>query len=119
MPNINVRVTDEILLEIQQLAKAENLTITDFLLFKSLPNYGTNILTVNMVLDRVKELEKGKVFAIPDLFTDEEWCKFSRGSRISTGRKFYEHLKHNENNFQKEVRFLKKNTANLALYKKL
>lgn len=119
MPQITMRVSDNIYKKLNDEAKSKNLTLTDYLLSNSIPNYLDDVLTVAMVLERVSSLKSDKEFTIPSLFTDNEWNNFKPGSRISTGRLFFQELKKNSGNLQSQVEFLKKNSANLAIYRKL
>ncbi|WP_342511933.1 DUF1413 domain-containing protein [Sporosarcina sp. FSL K6-1522] len=119
MPQIAIRVTDEIYKVLNDLAEESNLTVTDYLLANSIKGYLANSLTVGEILDRLSFIKKDELFTIPSLFSHDEWEKFTSGSCISAGRLFRQALNKNSHDLQKSVEFQKKNSANLAIYKKL
>ncbi|PFM11707.1 hypothetical protein COJ40_09110 [Bacillus cereus] len=119
MPQITMRVSEKIYKKLNDEAKSKNLTLTDYLLSNSIPDYLDDVLTVEMVLNRVTSLKSGEEFTLPSLFTENEWNNFKPGSRISTGRLFFQKLEKNSDNLKLQVKFLKKNSANLAIYQKL
>jgi hypothetical protein len=119
MPQITIRVSELVLKQLQALAAESNLSVTDYMLSKSLPGHLDDVLTTNKVLQKVHNLSNGTVFNLPELFADAEWNNFKPGSRIATGRSFFKAVKDDEHGLSKDVAFLRKNSANLALYKKL
>lgn len=119
MPQITLRLSDDILKKIQSLADGENLTVTDYLLSKAVPEYIEDILTVDKVLDKLDLKKKDERFSLKDLFEKDEWESFTTGSRISTGRLFYQAYEKNLYNLKNRIKFLGKNSANLAIYEKL
>ncbi|KOF56129.1 hypothetical protein AGR56_04205 [Clostridium sp. DMHC 10] len=119
MPQITLRVSDEILRTLQTNADTENLTLTDYILCKSIPDYISGILTVGKVVAKIPCKKAGDTFSIKDLFSTSDWKNSTPGSHISTGRLFYEAYKKNEFNLKSRIEFVGKNSANLAIYKKL
>lgn len=119
MPQITLRVSESISKKLQDLADAKNLTVTDYLISQALPEYIDEIVTVDKVLDKLSTKSIGDVFSIKDLFSSTDWNNFTPGSRISTGRLFYQAYDKNQFNLKSTVEFLGKNSANLAIYKKL
>lgn len=118
MAQITLRVSDEILEKLQSAANAENLTLTDFLLSKTFPTYLNEILTIDKVLEKVSEVPSDTKFSLKSLFPSETWENFTPGSRISTGRLFYQAYKDNKFNLKSLIEFKGKNSANLAFYYK-
>lgn len=119
MPQITLRVSDATFKKLKEAAKIKNLTVTDYLISEVLPEHMDEVVTVNKVLERLKNKKRGDVFSIRDLFSVESWGNFTPGSRISTGRLFYKVYNKNQFNLQKEIKFMGKNSANLAIYEKL
>jgi predicted transcriptional regulator len=119
MPQITLRVSDGTLKKLQEFADAKNLTVTDYIISQSLPNYIDEILTIDKVLDKLLLKKAGDVFSIKDLFSASEWNGSTPGSHISTGRLFFQAYEKNQFNLQSRIEFLGKNSANLAIYKKL
>ena len=119
MPQITIRVTEEAYQQIQNSAAQSNLTITDFLLSKAIPSYLDEVLTVGQIITKISSIRSGETFSLPSLFTEREWNNFKPGSRISTGRRFFKAYENNEFNLKDKVKFEGKNSANLAIYKKL
>ncbi|AKA72332.1 DUF1413 domain-containing protein [Clostridium scatologenes] len=119
MPQITLRVSDGTLKKLQEFADAKNLTVTDYLISQSLPSYIDEILTVGKVLDKLPSKKTDDVFSIKDLFSPSDWKNSTPGSHISTGRLFFQAYEKNQFNLQSRIRFVGKNSANLAIYKKL
>ncbi|MEY8762488.1 MULTISPECIES: DUF1413 domain-containing protein [Clostridium] len=119
MPQITLRVSKSTLKKLQKYADAKNLTVTDYLISQALPNYIDEILTVGKVLDKLPSKKSGNVFSIKDLFSASDWSNSTPGSHISTGRLFFQAYEKNQFNLKSRIEFLGKNSANLAIYKKL
>lgn len=119
MAQITLRVSNDVLERLQSSAAANNLTVTDFLLSKAIPDYLGQKLTVAKVLEKISSKNSGEIFSLRDLFPTNDWNEFTPGSRISTGRLFYQSYTKNEFNLKNIVHFEGKNSANLAFYKKL
>lgn len=119
MPLITLRVSEASLKELQKHADNNKLTLSDYLLSKSLPKYMDEILTVDKVINQLSTKMIGDTFSIKDLFSISEWSNFPIGSRISTGRLFFQAYDQNQFNLRSKVKFLGKNSANLAIYEKL
>lgn len=119
MKQITLRLTEEQFETLKSLAKEQRLSISDYLLTKALPNHLQDILTVDKILQRIEGKNVGETFSLRDLFTKNEWENFIQGSRISTGRLFYKNYLNNESGLKDLVEFLGKNSANLAIYKKI
>ena len=119
MAQITLRLSDDTLEKVQQLSDKENLTVTDYLLSKAVPGYIDTILTVDKILDKLKSTSKDDTFSLKSLYPKDNWESFTTGSRISTGRLFYQAYEKNLYNLQTRIKFLGKNSANLAIYKKI
>lgn len=119
MPQITLRVSESTLKKLQDQADDKNLTLTDYLISQSLPEHINDIVTVDKVISKLSSKKSGDVFSIRDLFSNNEWINFTRGSRISTGRLFFQTYDKNQFNLQSSIKFLGKNSANLAFYKKI
>lgn len=119
MAQITLRLSDDTLKKVQQLAKDANLTVTDYLLSKSVPGYTDNTLTINKVLNKIDNLPKEEIFTLKSLFSKDMWGSFTSGSRISTGRLFYQSYDKNLYDLKNKIEFLGKDSSNLAKYKKL
>lgn len=119
MPQITIRVSQTISEELQKRAELEQLTLSDYLISSALPEYLNEVLTIDKVLNKLKDKEKGTEFTIPSLFTNDEWEHFTKGSRIATGRLFYKKWDKNKDGLKDEVEFKGKNSANIAKYEKL
>lgn len=119
MAQITLRLSDDTLKIVQDLAKKENLTVTDYVLSKSVPGYIDNILTVDNVIENLKSLPKGSVFSLKSLYEKEKWENFTSGSRISTGRLFFKSYDKDLYNLKNRIEFSGKTSANLAKYTKL
>lgn len=119
MAQITLRLSDDMLEKVQQLADETNLTVTDYLLSKAVPGYIDEILTVDKILDKLDSISKNDTFSLKSLYPIDIWESFTTGSRISTGRLFYQSYEKNLYNLKNRIEFLGKNSANLAIYKKL
>lgn len=119
MAQITLRLSDDMLEKVQQLADETNLTVTDYLLSKAVPGYINEILTVDKILDKLDSISKNDTFSLKSLYPIDIWESFTTGSRISTGRLFYQSYEKNSYNLKNRIEFLGKNSANLAIYKKI
>lgn len=119
MPQLTLRISEETLKKLQEYAYKRNLTVTDYVLSRAIPNYLDEVLTVDKVLDKLTFKKSGDVFSLKDLFSKQEWESFSSGSRISTGRLFFQAYKKSDFNLKNIIEFIGKNSANLANYKTL
>lgn len=119
MGQITLRIPDNILEKIQQSANEKKLTLTDLLILNSAPEYLENILTVNKVIDKISTIPVGSKFSLKSLYPIDVWTEFSTGSRISTGRLFFQSYDKNFDNLKSKIKFLGKNSANLAMYEKI
>ena len=119
MAQITLRLSDDMLEKVQQLADETNLTVTDYLLSKAVPGYIDEILTVDKILDKLDSISKNDTFSLKSLYPIDIWESFTTGSRISTGRLFYQSYEKNLYNLKNRIEFLGKNSANLAIYKKV
>ena len=119
MKKITIRVSDTVHGLIMDKAQNSKMSITDFLISSALPNLRTELLTLNDVITKVNNLDVGKKFSIPDLFTDAEWMSFTNGSHISVGRKFFSAWDKNQYDLKSIVAFLGKDSSNHAQYERL
>jgi hypothetical protein len=119
VPTLTLRISEEAFRVLQENAEKSMLSVTDFVLSKTIPSYLLETLTIDKVLEKLKEEDVGTIVSLKDLFSSEEWGGFSAGSRIATGRLFFQAYEKNQYNLKKLVKFMGKNSANLAIYKKL
>ena len=118
MAQITIRLTNELLSKLMVLANEESMTVSEYMLAKSIPDYAEKLLTVKKIIEKIDCLASEEKFSLRDLYSQEEWLAFTIGSRISAGREFYKSYERNEYHLKDKVKFLGKNSANLALYKK-
>lgn len=114
MRKISLTLSEEQFKEIRQFADQENTTITDYVIGK-LPISQENKLSMKEALHRA-ETTQHRIFTLADLFEKEEWEGYTNGSRISVGRSFYKITKEKKNS---GIKFIGKNSANLAVYEKI
>ena len=114
----SIRLTNELLSKLKVLANEESMTVSEYMLAKSIPDYAEKLLTVKKIIEKIDCLASEEKFSLRDLYSQEEWLAFTIGSRISAGREFYKSYERNEYHLKDKVKFLGKNSANLALYKK-
>jgi hypothetical protein len=114
-PKISFTVTEEEHKELKALADQKNISLTNYISEKLglIRDPGEN-LTLRDVLRRLPK-NPGELFSIPDLFEKEEWDKFTKGSRLATGRAFYKAVTKLGKTLT--VQFVEKNSANLAIYR--
>ncbi|AWZ48372.1 hypothetical protein C3495_05860 [Clostridiaceae bacterium 14S0207] len=104
---ISLNVSDEQYEEILQKSKINNQTVTDFIL-NNLPITHYTKLTLNKINNKVNKLKKGKKFSIPELFDKTmEWDKFTKGSRLTVGKLFYQSVTQGDP-ISKQVEYLEK-----------
>ena len=121
LTQFTIRMPNKVLNNIKQAASEENLTITDFIISKSDPTYleDQNILQIDSILKEISKLPEKSVFSLKSLYDEGKWINFSRGSRISTGRLFFRYYDENIDGLKKKIKFIGKNSGNLAQYEKL
>lgn len=119
MPQITMRVSQNIYDILKSSASESNLSLTEFILSKAVPNYLKDSVTLNEVYDRISKVNVGKIFSMPSLFSATEWDNFSSGSRVAVGRNFKKAYNKNTDDLRKFVEYLGTNSANLAQYKRL
>lgn len=121
MTQFTLRLPKRALQRIKNEASKKGLTVTDYILSNTDPDYSLsdNVLEVTDILKRLDSMPKDKVFNLESLYEKEEWTSFSTGSRISTGRLFYQSYDKGLYDLKDKVIFLGKNSANLATYKKI
>ena len=111
---ISVDLTKDQYDQIIELAKESGQTITDFVISK-LPIPQENNVTLDMVKEKISKLNISEEFSLPFLFGDV-WIEFSKRSRLSMGRLFYNKVESGEID---NIKFIDKNSANLAFYRKI
>lgn len=111
---ISVNLTKDQYDQINELAKVSGQTITDFVI-SNLPIPQENNVTLDMVREKISKLNVSEEFSLPSLFGDV-WIEFSKRSRLSMGRLFYNKVESREID---NVEFAGKNSANLAFYRKI
>ena len=121
MTQFTIRIPNKVLNNIKQSAAEENLTITDYIISKSDPSYieDQNLLQIHSILKKIDLVPEGVLFSLKSLYDEDQWIKFSRGSRIATGRLFFKYYDENVDGLQNKIKFIGKNSANLAQYKKI
>lgn len=116
---VTLKIPTVIYTGILEQAEREKMTISDFLISSAVPNYKKSILTLDQVISAIQKKSSGDIFCLKDLFTASEWENTTDGSHISVGRMFYQAYQDGKYELDKTVKFLKKNSANLAQYQKL
>lgn len=111
---ISINLTATQYQEIDKLAKESGQTITDWVI-SNLPITQDNNVTLDMVREKINKLKILDEFSLPSLF-EKEWIEFSKRSRLSMGRLFYNKVESGEID---NVKFIGKSSANLAKYKKI
>ncbi|MBO5005476.1 MAG: single-stranded DNA-binding protein [Clostridia bacterium] len=111
---ISINLTKDQYDEINKLAKGNEQTITDFVI-SNLPIIQENNVTLDIVKEKISKLSVLEEFSLPSLFGDI-WISFSKRSRLSIGRLFYNKVTNGEID---NVEFIGKNSANLAFYRKI
>lgn len=112
---ISINLTATQYNEINELAKESGKTITDWVI-SNLPITQENNVTLEMVKEKISKLNISEEFNLPLLFKDEWKNGFTKRSKLSMGRLFYNKV---ENGEIDNVQFIGKNSANLAKYKKI
>jgi len=115
---ISLSVSESQFSQIKTKSEELNITMTDFII-SNLPIVQDNKLSITTVETKINSLECGKTFSIPSLFSKADWDNFEKGSRPSVGRLFYKKVIDVNDSLSKSVKFLKKNSANLAIYEKI
>lgn len=116
---VTIKMSESMYTEIAQLAELKKMTISDFLISSAVPNYKQSILTLDQVISAIQKKSSGEIFTLKDLFTESEWEKTTDGSHISVGRMFFQAYRDGKYGLNKTVKFVRKNSANLAQYEKL
>lgn len=110
---ISINLTAVQYQQINNLSKKNGQTITDWVI-SHLPITQENNLNLNTIKKEIDKLKVSEKFSLPSLFGDE-WVKFSKRSRLSMGRLFFNKVDSGEID---NIIFIGKNSANLAFYKK-
>jgi len=110
---LSINFTDQQYLEIKELAKEGNKSITNWII-SYLPITQENKLDLQSIEDRTSNFLPGD-FSIPDLFSKKEWGEFTVGSRLVAPKQFNQKVINSE---IPNVIFIGKTSANLALYTK-
>jgi hypothetical protein len=118
---LTIRIPDKVFRNIKQSAAEANLTMTDYIISKADSSYleEENILQIDSILKEIDLVPEGELFSLKSLYDEDKWIKFSRGSRIATGRLFFKYYNENIDNLKNKIKFIGKNSANLAQYKKI
>ncbi len=118
MASLNIRLTEEQLNKIKENANRKNMDVTTYVLGSCGVNDG-NDLTIDDLIDKVDKVPVGDQFIISSLYDYQTWCDFSRTSKMSVGRIFYKSLVENKFNLQEKIKFIRKNSANVAIYERI
>lgn len=116
MPILSLRLTDEELQCIVNLASQKSLTTNEYVKSILFPHSQClNALSHELILKRIKEkYKRGDKFSIPDLFTREEWQSFT--NTISIGRTFRILSKNSNSPVYQTVSFVEKKSGFPAVY---
>ncbi len=118
MPKVTFNVTEDELVELQNQAQGENLTVTEYvrgLVFPNRPSDPPINFLVAKVHQEVSKLSVGTHFSIPDFFQRAYWRQLGKGTRLNVGKEFKRQV---DNNEVQDVAFVKKTSSNWAVYKK-
>lgn len=118
MPNLTIRLTTVQLEELKKLSSKNKVTITEYILNNTVPHTMSNNLMLNQIISKALELEQGELFSVKALFSYSEWDNFSKNSKISSCRRFLKSVKENEYNLANDIEFIKKDSSNLAIYRR-
>lgn len=118
MASLTIRLTDDQLNKIKENADRKNMDVTTYVLGLCGVN-NENDLTVDDLIEKVNEVPVGHQFIISSLYDYQTWSDFSRASKMSVGRIFYKSLIENKFNLQEKVKFIRKNSANVAIYERI
>ena len=118
MPIISIRVSDEQHDQLKSQADAEGMQLAEYAIKQLFPNEETGP-SINTLLDRVKgeidHLAPDMEFTVPDFFLGQEWRLFPKRLRLNLGREFKKLV---DSGDVPGVESVKKNSANLAIYRK-
>ena len=129
LPVLSIRLSDTQMESLSSVAKENSTTISNIVISKLFPDYNTgnnlsNELSIPDVLKRVKKLESGSLFSIPELFsqpesehsTYPEWKKYT--NTISIGRTFRIASKDQDSAVSELVDFVEKKSGESAVYRR-
>lgn len=120
MKTITLRASNEIYEEIQKKALKQNMTVSAFILSNISDNYANGRkITLDDVYEKISELSPGDTFTVPGLFEADTWNGTPTGIRLSLGRSFKKAFLGNSTDLKNTVKYLGKNSANLAIYQKI
>lgn len=117
MPILSLRLSDAEYKELTILASEDHTTLNDYVKSKLFQNNvpQENILTLNIVIEKIKEkYNSGDKFSIPDLFDEEEWKRFT--NTVSIGRTFRILSKQKDSIVSDIVIFVEKKSGHSAVY---
>lgn len=114
---ISFSLSDREFNEIKTLAKKNNLSVTELIL-RNLPIKSSEELKISLedVLRKLPDVT-GEVFSIDKLFEEQKWNAYTKGSRIAVGKAFKKLV--DTAGKKLRVKYLWKNSANLAFYEKI
>ena len=115
MKKISFSLSDQEYDEITALAKEKNLSVTEFILISLPIKKIEKKVTLEDVFSKLPS-KHGEVFSIDGLFDEEMWNAFTKGSRIAIGRAFKKIVETTGKALK--VKYLRKNSANLAFYQR-
>lgn len=75
-------------------------------------------LTLDLVEQKILHLESDQEFTLKKLYLLSEWRSYTKASRLSVGRRFYNAIS-NKTLLKDSVEFMGKDFDNAAMYKKL
>lgn len=114
-----VRMNEEELNYLNDCAKNEGVSLSDYVRIKLLPNH-TQVVPVEELLKKIFEginkLDVKETFSLPDFFERKYWSRLSKGVRLQVGKKFKQLVDKGE---VPHVRFEKYLSNNMAQYRKI
>lgn len=118
MANLSLRLKEEQLETLKRKANEKNMDVTTYILTCCGVN-NENDLNVQIIIEKVKLVKLGSEFTISSLFDYDSWSKYSKSSKLSSGRIFYKSLLDNKFDLQEIVEFIEKNKGKGAVYKRI
>lgn len=118
---ISIRLKEDEYQHVVQAATREGISVTGYIKKNALTNLNhvtqESHVTLDMVVDKVESLNADAQFKLKDLFLPQEWQNFSKTSRLSVGRTFYQAVFNNQ--LKEKIIAVEKSSDNTRWYQKL
>ncbi len=97
MKIIRISFTDSEYAELEEKAKPKGLIVQDYIRELAFGKYSTIYTPEEAEKRAKKKMKSGDIFALPDLYTQEEWIKLSRGEAGVFGKRFFNFIEQKSN----------------------